>query len=266
MSSEAQAVYIKAGGSFLTFKDKPFSINFHALEALSKILKSVLERKRVILANGGGSFAHTIVTKLMGRVGIRVMVVECQRTTRWLNKLIVDYLVDEGVEAASIQTSAIIGGKGGKYYMNLEPVISALRLGITPVVYGECIFTDGGFEVLSTEKVFKLMAQHLKPEMFVFLMDVDGVFTCNPHVCEKPTLIEKIDSNNYSSVIEMLKGSERTDATGGVYGKVKSAVELSREFQVPVVLTSGFDVDNVSKILNKGLTGVKATVVDLRGG
>jgi isopentenyl phosphate kinase len=266
MISELQAVYIKAGGSFLTFKDKPFSINFHALEALSKILKSVLERRQVILANGGGSFAHTVVTKLTGRVDSRAILVECQRTTRWLNKFIVDYLVDEGIKAVSIQTSAIIVGKDGRYHVNPEPVINALRLGITPVVYGECIFTEGGFEVLSTERVFKLMAQHIKPEIFVFLMDVDGVYTCNPHVCENPVLIERIDSTNYGSVIGMLKSFEGADATGGVYGKVKSAVELSREFRVPVVLASGFDVENVSKIFNKGLTGVRATVVDLRGG
>jgi isopentenyl phosphate kinase len=256
-------VYLKAGGSFLTNKEKPFSLNFRALSSLAKILKDVPAELPLVLGNGGGSFAHTVVKAMRDKYGARPLLVRCQSTTRWLNKLVVDYLVLEGVDATSIQTSAIITGGPGGFVVNHLPVVMSIKRGIRPVVYGECVFTEDGYSVLSTEAVFSLLAERIRPSLFVFLMDVEGVYTCDPKKCEEPELIPRIDSSNAGRVLKSLGARSATDATGGISGKVRSAIELSAKFGVPVVLMSGFNTDDAVKALTGQLEDVRGTVVYL---
>ena len=47
---------IKLGGSVITFKDKPLSANYKAIENISHILKRVISP--LIIVHGGGSYGH----------------------------------------------------------------------------------------------------------------------------------------------------------------------------------------------------------------
>ncbi|WP_440059211.1 isopentenyl phosphate kinase [Thermogladius sp. 4427co] len=256
-------VFMKAGGSFITFKDRPFSLNFKALSSLVEILKGADGGKRIILGNGGGSFAHTTVSLLKGRVSDRTMLAMCQGTTRLLNKILVDYLIDNSILAVSIQTSSIIYEDGGSLIANPRPVKMALEKNLIPVVYGECVFSDRGYRVVSTEEVFELIAGEIQPSIFIFLMDVDGIYTCNPVECGNAELIDRVDKNNFERVMSILANSKNRDVTGGIFKKLESAVRLSRIFKVPVVLMSGFRVGEVVKVLNGDVNRVAGTVVDM---
>ena len=252
--------YVKLGGSFITFKDKPFSVNYEALEKIIEILSRVINRVKLILGNGGGSFAHTIVEKYRDQP-VDTLLSMCQDSTRRLNALIVNYLVQHGLRVTGLQTSALIVSSNGEYHVFTKPLEKALEKGLTPIVYGECIFSDKGYEILSTERVFSILAQYFRPERIVLLTDVSGIHTCDPKMCSEAELIPRITRDNLDQVLHVLETTSTRDATGSVYGKVLSMTRLSSELRVRVYIVSGFDVESSIKAI-LGEDGVYGTVIE----
>lgn len=240
-------VFVKLGGSFITHKDRPVSINYFALKCVREIFRVVAGRQDVsILAgNGGGSFAHYTVLKHAGACS-KVRLVKCQESTRILNRIVVDYLVENGILATSVQTSSIIhyDVRSRKYEVFTRPLETLMSLGVIPVVYGECIPTTGEPIIVSTEKVFELISEHIKPKRIVLLTDVSGVYTCDPKTCRDPVMIDRITPSNVAQVLEVLKQGAFVDATGGMFSKVKFMASLAERLGIQIVITSGFDVDS----------------------
>jgi isopentenyl phosphate kinase len=246
-------VFVKIGGSFITNKDKPVSLNYRSLQLLYEIVKRVhTSGVRLIMGNGGGSFAHYTVLKHRDKGSIDLLV-KCHEATRSLNRIIVDYLVEGGLPVTSIQTSAIIHYMEGAFRVFYEPVALLVELGVIPILYGECIPSMRAPIVLSTERVFELLAGYLKPERIVLLTDVSGVYTCDPKTCSNPELIHEITPRNLEEVLELLKRHEKSDATGGVYGKVLLMSKLAFELKTNVVITSGFNVDSAVEAIMGGV-------------
>lgn len=243
MEEGAQLVFVKAGGSFLTVKDKPVTIRVEAFDSLVEILRDVGNKVKIVLGNGGGSFAHYAVGAYKGRPPAELLT-KCQQATRSLNRLLVDYLIQNGLYASSLQTSAIMSFINNKIEVFGKPIIEMLKMGMIPVIYGECIPHDGGVRVVSTERAFRAIAEVARPSRIVLLTDVDGVYTCDPKSCRDARLFEEITSLNVDEVLEKLMGDAGRDQTGGIYGKVRSMAELSRELGVDVYITSGFDKES----------------------
>ncbi len=258
MKTSKDTVFVKLGGSFITYKDKFYSINFAALKKSVKILRGVINEYNILLGNGGGSFAHPIV--LCGEEGSISTLVKCQEATRDLNHLIVDYLVNNGIPAVSFQTSAIIyeGGQGLEVFV--EPIKIALRNNIVPVVYGECIHSLARvFRVLSTEDVFLELSKHIKPVRVVLLTNVKGVYNRDPTKYDDAELIRIINKNNYKDVIDKISKNTSTDATGGIVSKVIKMYNLSCKIGAPIHIVSGFDVENTIRAI-KGEEFIGTTI------
>ena len=257
-----EVVFVKLGGSFITYKHRPVTLNYEALEVASKILKQAQESGvKLIVGNGGGSFAHYAVLKYRNK-DHRELAVMCHRATRLLNRIVVDYLIESGVKATSLQTSAVIyyNEQLGEFVIFGAPIKALVDSRIIPVLYGECIVTQSGVTVVSTERVFELVSEVLKPRRIVLLTDVSGVYTCNPKNCRDATLIRRITPSNLDEVLSTLKQGAETDATGGIYEKVKLASRLAFSLGIEVIITSGFDIESaVSAIL--GGTPARATVI-----
>ena len=240
-------VFVKIGGSFITYKEKPVSLNYNALHALKTIFQRALRREdlAIVAGNGGGSFAHYVVFKYINAHNV-LLLAKCHEATRTLNRIIVDYLVENGISATSVQTSAIIhyDENKGEFEVFYKPIETLLENSIIPVVYGECLPARNKPLIVSTEKVFELLAKHVRPSRIVLLTDVGGIYTCNPRECTNAELIREITPGNVDEVLKLLKGHEKADATGGVYGKVKSMSELSKTLKVEVMIVSGFDVES----------------------
>jgi len=252
----AKYVFVKIGGSFITYKNKPVSINYTALTSLKEIFSRVLGRDnlRIIVGNGGGSFAHYVVAKYSSCSEVN-LVIKCHEATKALNKIIVDYLVENGIPATSVQTSAIIyyNEESGEFEVFYKPVKKLANMGIIPIVYGECIPVAGKPLILSTESVFSLIARHIKPSRIVLLTDVSGIYTCDPKKCKKATLIRKITPSSVSEVLKILQEQyEHLDATGGILGKVSSMAKLATELGVEVLIVSGFDADSATTAILGG--------------
>ncbi len=252
-------VFVKAGGSFITYKDKPFTINYTALSRLVDILRNSVKHVRILLGNGGGSFAHPVVKMLKDSDPLKLLV-HCQKATRLLNKIIVDYLVDHGIDAVSLQTSAFIVEEKG-FSSWLKPLKLLLKYGVIPVVYGECIISSSSiYHVLSTEDVFALISSEVKPVRIVLLTDVDGVYTCNPYTCRDAELIKEISNKNYNEILDMIEGSGGIDVTGGIRSKVEKMMNISKKLGVPVIIVSGHNVSEAVSAITKGVVS-RGTVI-----
>ncbi|MEM4717609.1 MAG: isopentenyl phosphate kinase [Desulfurococcaceae archaeon] len=257
-----RTIFLKLGGSFITYKDKPITVNYNALTSTIDILKQVIDSDiKIIIGNGGGSFAHFTVMRYFSEKK-RSLIVKCHQSTRLLNRIIVDYIVNNGIPATSVQTSAIIS-----YYDQLklfkvfyEPIVMLIENGVIPVVYGECLPTREEPIVISTEKVFELLAQWIKPDRIILLTDVKGVYTCDPRKCTNPTLIQKITPDNLDEVLRLIRDQEKTDVTGGIYGKVLSMSKLSADLKTEIFIMSGFDTFAVIEAIKGGYPG-NATLV-----
>lgn len=255
-------VFVKVGGSFLTYKDKPFSVNYRALETVSDVLRIVYDKVKLVVGNGGGSFAHFVV-KAYSASSVDSIVTLCQESTRKLNSILVDHLVKQGLRAVAIQTSAIMVDTEKGIQVFHTPVSQALSKGLIPVVYGECIFSErNGYRIVSTEEVFIELAKFIKPRRIVLLTNVDGIYDKNPHLHRDAKLITRIDRENIGIVLERLREQSSSDATGGIYGKLVFTAELSRELNVPVYVINGFDKEStINAILGCG--EVRGSLIDL---
>lgn len=244
-----ETVFIKVGGSFITVKNRPISIREEALNSLTKILNEVIDGYRLVLGNGGGSFAHYTVMKYR-ESDYSTLLVKCHQSTRMLNRIIVDYLVSEGIKATSLQTSAIVGYRGDELIVFPEPIHQLLHLDVVPVVYGECVPSPRGVDIFSTERVFELLSPYLKPSRIVLLTDVPGVLSCDPKSCSNPELIPVINEENMEQVLANLEKAGHADATGGMKAKVETMASLSRRLGVEVYVVSGFDIDSAIDAVN----------------
>lgn len=261
LSKTITYTYVKIGGSFITYKNKPFSINYNALEKLTNILHRVVDRN-IILGNGGGSFAHTVVN-MYREYDPRTLLIHCQNSTRRLNAFIVNYLVEHGLNVIGLQTSAIIYEENGEYVVNTKPLEFILGNKAFPIVYGECIFSNTSvYRIVSTEEVFKIISKYFKPSHIVILIDYDGVYTCDPSECSDAELITRIDNNNLDEILNKLSKTISRDATRSIYGKVEETSRLSRELGVRIYIVSGFNINNVVKAI-LGEEDVYGTIIEI---
>ncbi len=258
-----EIVYVKLGGSFITLKDKPFTLNIGALDKAVAIIKNTWRKVSLLLGNGGGSFAHPVVRKYKNACPEELLV-RCHSATRKLNHIIVDKLLENNILATTIQTSAIIMKQNNEYKVFIDPVKTLVEKGIIPVLYGECIINSKNtYTVLSTENVFKILSNHIKPSRIVLLTDVDGVYDKNPKKHRDAKIINVINRRNLEEVLEILSLSKDLDETGSMYGKIKSTAELSEELGIPVYIVSGFNTEEAIKaILGKPLS--RGTIIDMR--
>ncbi len=259
-------VFVKIGGSFITYKDTFWSVNYRSLMNTYRILTGALSRNndlRILLGNGGGSFAHPVVKFFMGR-GDDLLLTECWRATKTLNNIIVNYLIDHGLRVAGLQTSTLIYYDRDGFHLSIKPIEYLLRIGVIPSVYGECIIDFmGGVKVLSTEEIFNILAEYLPVKRIVLLTDVSGVYTCDPKKCSDAKLIRIINSENIDEILNMLSSNKERDATGSIYGKVKYMAEISLKHRIPVLIVSGNNVEEAVKAISKGVIS-EGTIIDLR--
>jgi isopentenyl phosphate kinase len=92
------------------------------------------------------------------------------------------------------------------------------------VVNGDVIFDlEQGSTIFSTEEIFSLMAEPLRPERILLAGIEEGVFQDYP-ACTR--LVQLITPDNFSEVFLGLRGSAGVDVTGGMTLKVRAMLDL----------------------------------------
>ncbi len=224
-----QAV-VKLGGSVITEKEaKTPTPKREVIERLAQEISST--RLPVILVHGGGSFGHPLAEKhhLVGgfRSSRQVRGLnETHRSMMHLNKLVTDAFFDAGCLAFPFSTlTGFVTDKGRITSAFLEPIVSAVRLGCTPILYGDVVFDRRlGFTILSGDQIAAYLAQNLGAKRLIFATEFGGLYTKDP-IQRGAKLIKHLDTGQLirlaGSTSEETKGS---DVTGGMRKKLLESI------------------------------------------
>ncbi len=255
---------LKLGGSVITVKEKPSTINRRAIARLVEEIKCA-DVKSLILVHGGGSFGHPFAKQYniasgYSEPGQLIGFAKTHQAMVTLNKLIVDTLIQSGVPAVAVQPSAFIATKRGRILdFNSGLIGRMMGMELMPVLYGDSVLdVEQGFSILSGDQLVAALATSFAAEQIVICVDVDGLYTADPKLNPDAKLIPKISLNQLKAFDGKIGESTVTDVTGGMYGKIA-------ELMPAVEKGVGVKIINARKInrLYKALTGqrVKGTEI-----
>ncbi|MFQ6084997.1 MAG: isopentenyl phosphate kinase [Candidatus Bathyarchaeia archaeon] len=228
---------LKLGGSVLTDRRKPFTLNEENVRRLSREIARGYDKEKMslVVVHGAGSFGHPIVAKSGIHKGISrpdqlLAFAETQRWQNYLNVLITKSLQGEGLPAIPHQTSSHSLLRSGRIVrMPLDALKGFLRIGLVPVLYGVPAYDEiQGCSILSGDQIAPYIAKELGAERIIHGTNVDGIFTDDPVRNPDARLISEITSENIEEVKERLSTSSFIDVTGGMLGKVLELMDLAK--------------------------------------
>ncbi|MEM3832562.1 MAG: isopentenyl phosphate kinase [Thermoprotei archaeon] len=261
--TKSDLIVIKLGGSVITDKSKEKFIKKDTLNRLSREIAEL--QVRTIIVHGGGSFGHPLAKKykvssgLGGSTLIGASLTES--AMKELNLYVVNSLINHGIPAASISPFSIIVTDTKKVWLYFfETINLSLNIGFTPVLYGDVVLDkSNGFSILSGDKMIIELAKYFKPKSVIFCLDVDGIYTSDPKIDKNARLIKELTINDAIEIAKSSGNSEK-DVTGGIKGKLESAIEIAR-MGTDVVFING----NRHGLLQKTLKGTIEIGTLLRG-
>ncbi|HZY94970.1 MAG TPA: isopentenyl phosphate kinase [Candidatus Bathyarchaeia archaeon] len=228
-----KSTIVKLGGSAITDKSKPCTPNLQLIHRAADELANY--HGDLILLHGGGSYAHPLALSSSLQKGFvrksqlnAVSQIELQLDE--LTRIVGVSLLLRNRPFAPIKAMSCMKLKSGqisKFF--LEAFISALKLGLTPLMHGDIAFDENqGFGILSADRIASLLASNLPVSRVLFGSDVDGVYTENPKTSKRAEFVETINRKNYKSVLKRVRKTSAVDASGGMCGKVIEAISLAR--------------------------------------
>ncbi|MEE6210498.1 isopentenyl phosphate kinase [Salarchaeum sp. III] len=214
-------IVLKLGGSVITEKDERETVDLDALARLAGVIGQA-DVDDLIVVHGAGSFGHYYadehdVSTTEGTRDARA-VREIHDSMARLNTAVLDYLDDAGVAGVPVRPfSAARRDDDLEFYT--KQVETMLAEGFTPVLHGDVVTEAGnGATILSGDEVVTTLAAQLDADRVGLCSTVPGVLD------EEGDVIREITA--YEDVADVLDGSEDTDVTGGMAGKVRELLAL----------------------------------------
>lgn len=229
-------VIIKLGGSFITDKRIPFSINQEAIDrAVSEIavcLKSGTIKK-LIIVHGVGSHGHPPVLKHKLHKGFQeksqlLAMTETQHIVNQLRMKLMDSFLKARIPAFLTHASSYMTADRMKIKEVFTNGISGyLNLGMIPIVGGDMLADESmGFSVGSGDQMTVWLAEHFKAKRILFIADVNGVFESDPKTHPEAKVIPKIEIDTLKDLTNDLEEKHPKDASGGMTGKLESMLKV----------------------------------------
>ncbi len=218
---------LKLGGSVITEKDQPETVDEQALDSVAAAIGAVVDAENsqsLVVVHGGGSFghhhaaAHNVTTTAGTRDAKAVRAIHDAMTT--LNRAVIDALASQGVPVVPVQPlSAATKAEDGTLALAADPVERLQAEGFVPVLHGDVVAHDGeGATVLSGDDIVVSLARSLGATRVGLCSSVPGVLDNADDVIPEITAFADVES--------ILGGSDATDVTGGMAGKVRTLLEL----------------------------------------
>jgi isopentenyl phosphate kinase len=218
----AETLVLKLGGSVITAKDEPETVDEAALErAVAAVAES---EAAVVLVHGGGSFGHhhaeahgvTTTTGTSDPAGALAI----HRAMVDLIQAVVDTLQGAGVPALPVHPLSAASRDGdGTLSLPTDQVQRLLEEGFVPVLHGDVIPHEGkGVTVFSGDELVVALAPAVDADRVGLCSTVPGVLDESGSVVDRITAFEEVAA--------AVGESDVTDVTGGMAGKVRSLLSL----------------------------------------
>lgn len=263
--------FVKLGGSLITEKDAPEATL--RPEVLARLVDEISAAKevdptlRILLGHGSGSFAHRPAKKYQTRTEVSQaegwrLFVETWREAARLNRFVMDALAAANLSAMAFPASAGAMANDG-FVMNwaLEPIETALSVGLMPVVYGDVAFdyytpSRPHGTILSTETLFYHLAQALQPRSILLTGVEAGIYADYP---QNKNLLPTLGRRQSDQLINTLLGSAaEIDTTGGMVTKVGLMLGLLEDnLEIDIRVFSGLEPGNLQAALAGEAVGTR---------
>ncbi len=225
-------IVLKLGGSVITDKERPETLDNAALERAAAAIAGALEgaHEKLVIVHGGGSFGHHnasehgVSTTAGTHEASAVLDIHGAMTT--LNAFVLRRLLECDVQAVPVHPfSAAYRDRDGELHLPTEQVATLCAEGFVPVLHGDLVAHSGsGATVVSGDELVVELATALESDRIGVCSTVPGVLD------DDGTVIDRISS--YSDVAAVLGESEATDVTGGMAGKVTALLEVPGEASI----------------------------------
>jgi isopentenyl phosphate kinase len=236
---------LKLGGSVITEKDVPETVDD---EALRRAAAALADHEDLAVVHGGGSFGHhhadrhgvTTTEGTHDAAAIR----DIHGAMTRLNATVVEALGEAGVAALPVHPLSV-ARRDAEATLTLPTggVRAMLSEGFVPVLHGDgVVHADRGTTVLSGDELVVHLAEGLDADRVGVCSAVEGVYD------ESGAVIDRIDS--FEAVADTLDGSDATDVSGGMLGKVRALLGLDAPTHV-------FDLDGLEPFLEGGEPGTR---------
>jgi len=225
----ASPVVLKLGGSLITDKDRPETVDHDALAAACDAIRAAMDAgaiRRLVVVHGGGSFGHHHASEhgVSTTDGTHdTAAVTAIHGAMWtLNQTVVQALGERAVPAVPVSPLCVCArpdGVDGSLALPLESTRTLLEEGFVPVVHGDLVATDGaGVTVVSGDELVVELAAGLGADRVGVCSTVPGVLD------DDGTVVSRIES--FEAVADVLGASESTDVSGGMATKVRELLAL----------------------------------------
>lgn len=246
---------LKLGGSVLTDKARRETVDQDALDRAASLLgdwhdagsrpsrttNDVADGPAdLVVVHGGGSFGHhhADAHEVSDTVGSHSVgaVEDVHGAMCRFNGTVVDSLRQAEIPAVPVHPfSAGSRDASGNLTMPSHQLSTMLSEGFVPVLHGDLVVHAGeGVSVLSGDELVVSLASSLSADRVGVCSTVAGVLDADGQVIP---VVESLDD-----VVDALSGSDTTDVTGGMAGKVRSLLDLS----APATI---FDLDGLERFL-----------------
>lgn len=225
---------LKVGGSVLTDKSGEKDLDRQSFRRALDAVAGAPEG--LVLVHGAGSYGHPQAERHALHEGGREGVYETHSAVADLNRLVVEYLRDAGVDALPIHPLSC-----GVKQPDLRVYDGAVRLmareGFLPVLHGDGVTHEGrGVSVVSGDDLVVELAE--ADERVGMCTSAGGVLDGDGGVLERVSSVDEVEE----------LGGEGADVTGGIVAKVRKLLELPSGGYV-------FGVDGIEEFIQGGSAG-----------
>ncbi len=216
-------VVLKLGGSVITSKDEPETVDEAALAAAADAVAQ--SDDDLVVVHGGGSFGHHHAAEY----GVSTTegthdaagVAAIHGAMKRLNDAVVTALTDRDVPAVPVHPFSAASRDADRVLdLPTEQVRTLLAEGFVPVLHGDLVAHRGeGATVCSGDELVVELAPAVGADRVGVCSTVPGVLD------DDGAVIDRIES--FDEVASALGGSDATDVSGGMAGKVRALLGLA---------------------------------------
>lgn len=251
-------ILVKLGGSVITDKDRLRNFRKASCARLCGELRPA--RDGLVLIHGAGSFGHIVAKKEKLNKGVpdgdlRKLraVARVHGDVRDLNSKVLSCMSAKKLKGyslpphtvASFSNGSIAGFCPEKFEMLLDN-------DMIPVSFGDVVPDSRlKFSICSGDVLMLALAKHFKPELTVFVADVDGIFDKDPKKYRSAKLVSVVSPDNLGGISA---GTRSNDVTKAMQGKLARMLEIAEYCENTIILNG-----NVAGRLERALKGKEVT-------
>ncbi|QFU81080.1 isopentenyl phosphate kinase [Natronorubrum aibiense] len=223
-------IVLKLGGSVITDKERPETLDGDSLKQATDAVASALAGEKLVIVHGGGSFGHHNASEhgVSTTEGTHdaAALLDIHGAMKTLNQFVLSRLLERDVQAVPVHPlSTAHRDDSGDLELPTGQIETMLEEGFVPVLHGDVIAHAGaGATIVSGDELVVELARALEADRIGLCSTVPGVLDADDAV------INRISA--YGDVESVLGASDTTDVTGGMAAKVRALLALEAEASI----------------------------------